>query len=42
MLTGEVDMATLVMSTKRLITQGDAVYAVKKLASSAGLSSVGE
>ncbi len=38
MLTGEIDMATLIMSTERLISQGDLIYAVKKLANSAGLS----
>ncbi len=38
MLTGEADMTTLVMSTERFLTQGDAVHAVKKLASAAGLS----
>ncbi len=37
MLTGEADMTTLVMSAERLLTEGDAIYAVKKLASAAGL-----
>ncbi len=41
MLTGEADMTTLVMSAERLLTQGDAIYAVKTLANAAGLSSVG-